>query len=234
MSSASAALVAEIRQMVAAIRPWDELEAAHLEDAYSWLGSTNDVFRRSTSPTRPLKHLLSYFLLIDSASGRMLLGEHRRARLWLPSGGHVEPGEHPVITVKRECLEELRIPAKFDPHCGEHPIFLTVTPTSGTVEPHTDVSLWFVLRTSRPQEVRADTREYLSVRWWRTDEVRRGDPGLFDPHMIRMVDKLQSVVNSNDDEASSQQTGKDAQGYDSDKSPRLARSIRGRRRAANS
>ncbi|MEE3919135.1 NUDIX domain-containing protein [Micromonospora sp. BRA006-A] len=31
--------------------------------------------------------------------------------MWLPSGGHVEPGEHPADTVRRELREELGVAA---------------------------------------------------------------------------------------------------------------------------
>lgn len=35
-----------------------------------------------------------------------LLHWHRKVGLWLPPGGHVEPGEDPVQAVRREALEE--------------------------------------------------------------------------------------------------------------------------------
>ena len=37
----------------------------------------------------------------------VLLVDHRMAQLWLPNGGHVEPGEHPRDTVVRELKEEI-------------------------------------------------------------------------------------------------------------------------------
>jgi 8-oxo-dGTP pyrophosphatase MutT (NUDIX family) len=60
--------------------------------------STDDVFRR-VKPATPDPHLVSYFVPIDQPCGRILLVEHRLAGLWLPPGGHVEPGEHPLRTV---------------------------------------------------------------------------------------------------------------------------------------
>jgi 8-oxo-dGTP pyrophosphatase MutT (NUDIX family) len=43
--------------------------------------------------------------------GRVLLHWHRKNRLWLPFGGHIEENEDPVQTVLREIEEECGIPA---------------------------------------------------------------------------------------------------------------------------
>jgi len=82
---------------------------------------------------------VSYFLLIDHDEGSVLLVDHRKAGLWLPTGGHVEPGEHPVATVRREVQEELGIEAAFSPVTGERPVFLTVTETAPSADQHADV-----------------------------------------------------------------------------------------------
>lgn len=43
---------------------------------------------------------------------RILLHWHRKNRLWLPFGGHIEENEDPVQTVLREIEEECGIPAE--------------------------------------------------------------------------------------------------------------------------
>ena len=88
-------LLTDITFMVDSIEPMDSVESGHIADASAWLCVTNDVFRRATAPTEPAKHLVSYFLLVDPVSGHILLGDHRKSGLWLPSGGHVEPGRTP-------------------------------------------------------------------------------------------------------------------------------------------
>ncbi|WP_425276650.1 NUDIX domain-containing protein [Streptomyces diastatochromogenes] len=51
----------------------------------------------------------------------MLLVAHRKAGLWLPAGGHVEPGVNPWAAVVRECHEELGIEAVASPITGGIP-----------------------------------------------------------------------------------------------------------------
>ena len=45
--------------------------------------------------------------------GRTLLLRHRKLGLWLPPGGHIEPGETPDEAVLREVLEETGLRASF-------------------------------------------------------------------------------------------------------------------------
>ncbi|WP_292647815.1 NUDIX domain-containing protein [Nocardioides sp.] len=187
-------LLTDISIMVDSIEPMDAVESGHIAAASAWLCVTSDVFRRTTDPTEPAKHLVSYFLLVDPVSGHILLGDHRKSGLWLPSGGHVEPGENPVETVRRECVEELGVQARFHPDLGPRPLFITVNTTRpDRPDTHTDVSLWFVLAHDREDPLEPDEREYAGVRWWTPAEIRAADPALFDPHMGRMLDKLKTL-----------------------------------------
>ena len=179
----------EIRRLVAQLVPFDAAEEEHRGEALAWLDSTSDIFRR-VKPRTPSPHLVSYFLVIDHDQGNVLLVDHRKAGLWLPTGGHVEPGEHPAATVIREAREELGIEANFSPETGQDPIFLSVTETAGHTDRHTDVSLWFVLSCSTSRRLNPDWREFREARWWTRAEIARASPELFDPHMNRMLGKF--------------------------------------------
>lgn len=173
------------------IVPLDETERMHREDALTWLASTDDVFRR-IPPRIPPKHVVSYFLLRDPVDGSVLLVDHRKAGLWLPTGGHVDPGEDPVETVKREAREELGVDAVFASDPCE-PSFVTVTETTGPAgHRHTDVSLWFLLVGSRAQSLTPDMREFASVRWWTPPEISAADATRFDPHLGRFLTKVRA------------------------------------------
>ena len=98
--------VAAVHALVAGIEPWDGVEERHREQVLRWLGSTDDVYRRS-KPAVPDPHLVSYVALVTADA--VLLVDHVAAGLWLPPGGHVEPGEHPADTALREAQEELGV-----------------------------------------------------------------------------------------------------------------------------
>ncbi len=101
-----------IAEIIAAIEPLDELEREHRDSTLEWIRSGAPIFR-TAKPDVPPKHLVSYFALVDQQRGKLLLVDHKLAGLWLPSGGHVEPGEDPRATVVRELAEELNLAAEF-------------------------------------------------------------------------------------------------------------------------
>jgi len=112
--------------------------------------------------------------------------------LWLPTGGHVEPGEHPVDTVCREVAEELGIQARFDAATGRQPFFLTVTETVGSAAArHTDVSVWFALEGRQGQVLHPDPREFTAVRWCSTDELRAAAATRVEPHLLRALPRAE-------------------------------------------
>src|SRR5688572_16213774 len=170
-----------IRAEISAIEPFDALERAHREDALAWIDSGVELCR-TQKPATPLKHLVSYFVLVDH--DHVLLVDHKNAQLWLPSGGHVEPGEHPRATVARELREELGLDLSDAP---EAPLMLTTSETVGITAGHTDVSLWYVIDADRRIALEFDAEEFHSVQWFRFSEapVSRSDP-----HLGRFLRKL--------------------------------------------
>lgn len=186
-------LRAMISGMVAGISPLDGQEAADQADVLGWIASGQPIFR-TAPPAVPPKHLVSYFALIDSASRLVLLGDHVKSGLWLPSGGHVEDGEDPRDTVDREAAEELGIRAVFHDRLGAgRPFFLTVTPTLGE-HSHMDVSLWFVLACDSAAGLDPDPREYRSVRWFPLDGREGWPADRFDPEMWRFISKVKAAL----------------------------------------
>lgn len=176
-----------VHEIVANIEPFDEIEAAHQADTLRWLEATDDVYRR-VKPATPERHLVSYIPMVDPG-GSTLLVDHINAGRHLPSGGHVEPDEHPVDTARREAREELGIEAHFV-DTPARPAFVTVTVTGGIDAGHTDVSLWFLLAGHRDMPLVGDPSEFRGMRWWTPDEIRASDPTSFDPHYLRFLAKL--------------------------------------------
>lgn len=183
-------IVAHIRKDVEAIQPLDSLEAAQIADTILWLDSGAPVCRISP-PDNPPKHLVAYFVVVDPDHRSVLLGDHIKAQLWLPTGGHVQPGEHPRNTVIREAREELNQQAVFL-HGNDRPFFLTVRQTVGLTAGHTDVSMWYLLRGGVHERLRVDRREFTDMAWFSFDEILGSHPAIFDTHMQRFTRKLQS------------------------------------------
>ena len=163
------------------IEPLDDRERDDIADILAWIDSGAEICRLE-KPATPPKHLISYFAVVDD--DHILLVDHINAELWLPTGGHVEPGEHPRTTALREAEEELGIVAEF---LYDKPLFLTITETVGKTAGHTDVSIWYALRGSRDAEFDFDASEFHSVRWFDKDRVplQRSDR-----HMARFLEKL--------------------------------------------
>ena len=169
---------------LASITPLDDVEREHLADARSWVASDAQLYRVE-KPATPPKHLVSYFAVVDG--DHILLVDHKNARLWLPSGGHVEPDEDPRLTVVRELREELGL--DIDQGSVGPPIMVTVTATVGETAGHTDVSLWYAVRCNRDSPVTFDPGEFHSVRWFAFNDVplQRSDP-----HLGRFLQKYQA------------------------------------------
>jgi 8-oxo-dGTP diphosphatase len=175
------AIRAAIRGEVVSIRPIDALEERHQADALAWVDSGAPLFR-TAKPATPPKHLVSYFAVVDGRN--ILLVDHKSAQLWLPAGGHVEPGEHPRETVVRELFEELKVTPGHD---IAPPLMVTCTTTVGLAAGHVDVSLWYVVTAARNQRITFDEQEFASVKWFPYSDLplHRSDP-----HLGRFLAKL--------------------------------------------
>ncbi|WSA81871.1 NUDIX domain-containing protein [Streptomyces sp. NBC_01799] len=185
-------LRARLTELLEGIDPWDEQERAHLATAAEWIASGAPLYR-TQKPDVPTMHLVSYFVALDEARGELLLVAHRKAGLWLPSGGHVEPMEDPWETVLRECCEELRTEAVPSGVSGKNPFFLTVTRTRGQGQ-HTDVSLWYVLTSEAGDIASFDEDEFEAIKWLPLQQVLAEPGDTLDPHMHRFTSKLMAAL----------------------------------------
>lgn len=181
-----------VQKTIEGLTPFDSLELQHIQDALEWTKSGADLFRVK-KPATPPKHLVSYFVLIDPVQKSLLLVDHIKAQLWLPTGGHVEQNEDPRETVEREAIEELRIKATFL-NGKTSPFFITVTQTVGLTAGHTDVSLWYLLRGSVHDFIDYDKTEFNDIEWFSFNEILQSDSVIFDPHLQRFTKKLMDYL----------------------------------------
>lgn len=173
----------KIHQVVTTISPLDKAEKENVRFVLDWIESGCEIFR-TEKPATPETHLVSYFVIASPDMDQILLVDHKKAGLWLPPGGHVEPGEDPKETVRREAKEELGIEAEF---FFDKPLFLTVTKTVGNIAQHTDVSFWYLLKCDPQQSLNYDINEFNQIRWFWIDEIPFEKS---DPHIKRFLQKM--------------------------------------------
>ncbi|MDX8430451.1 MAG: NUDIX hydrolase [Candidatus Algichlamydia australiensis] len=175
----------QIYELIESISPLDEIEIAHKKDALDWIESGVELCRKE-KPATPPKHLVSYAILLDSKRQKILLVDHKKALLWLPVGGHVDPGEHPTATAKRELQEELGVSLQLS---IQNPLFLTVTETVGVTAGHIDVSLWYLFEANSEDSYVYDAGEFNEIQWFSMNDLPESR---VDPHLRRFMQKLHS------------------------------------------
>ena len=166
------------------ITPFDTLEESHQDDTLKWINSNAEIYR-TEKPSTPPKHLVSYSIVLDIEKQKILLTAHRKSRLWLPPGGHVEMEEHPEEAAKRELEEEL---GKSFTLLQVEPLFLTVTQTVGHTPNHTDVSLWYIFSGNSLDSYQYDTREFSEIKWFSFTDLPIEQT---DPHLLRFRNKFE-------------------------------------------
>ncbi len=179
-------------RLVAEIELIDASETADRKDILDWIDSGAPI-HRTAKPATPPKQLVSYCVLVDSENDSVLLVDHLDAELWLPTGGHVDPGEDAPDAAIRKIREELSISPPFHPAIGPVPLLVTVTQTQGHSISHTDVNLWFVFAGSVEMELQPDPGEFAATNWSRLEDIRHGPDTRFEPNLPRFVDKLARI-----------------------------------------
>lgn len=180
-------LTTEIYNIISNIVPLDCLEQEHIIQTLAWIRTGASILRFE-KPDIPNKHLVSYFVLFDEVNRKNLLVDHKKAHLWLPTGGHVEVDEDPKQTVIRECYEEQGVKADF---WVEAPIFSTSTVTVGITAGHTDVSLWYVLKGDSNIYYAFDHDEFNAICWFGFDDIPYVKS---DPHISIFISKLKNFA----------------------------------------
>ena len=188
--------------MITEIKACDSLEKKHIKEAISWILSGENLFRIKKDAIPP-KHLVSYCVVVDFKNKSVLLVDHKKSKLLLPTGGHVDVNEMPLQAAKRELQEELDLtlePISFNKEI-EIPSFITITDTVGISEKHTDVSLWYLFKGSLdddiPERSLESQKEFATHQWFTLDKILETPIEKFDMHMHRFTNKLNQIIDKN-------------------------------------
>lgn len=139
--------------------------------------SSADVYERAierlkdgrlTKDEDPISHFCTHFAPYDSSDDTVLLVDHKRAKTWIFTGGHVDKGETLLQTLNREIKEELGIDAFYT--TLPRPFLLTRKDIVNDGRPcleHFD--LWFRMDVAK-ENVRIDMDEFHAFRWTSYEE----------------------------------------------------------------
>jgi 8-oxo-dGTP diphosphatase len=187
----------KVSDLIDQVKPFDQIEQEQITDALAWIERGEEIFKIK-SPDVPPKHLVSYSVLIDSKEKKILLLNHKKALLLLPSGGHVDKDEMPLETAKRELIEELGIDPKPLLENYGIPFFLSQITTVGLTAGHVDVDLWYLFEGDSTKSVNDNSeefnREFSGYKWLSFEEILSTPIGNFDVNMHRFVEKLEAAL----------------------------------------
>ncbi|MFH1694673.1 MAG: NUDIX domain-containing protein [Patescibacteria group bacterium] len=135
------------------------------------------------------KHFSVYFFPYNPETKQVFIVHHKKAGLWLSPGGHIDSGENPLNTLKREIREELGV--KINPGENTKPFFLSTVkignkPEQSGCDKHYDI--WFLIETDG-NDFAVDPREFLETKWVTLDEAREL---ITDPSTLEALDIIES------------------------------------------
>lgn len=125
-----------------------------------FIGSNSNLLRADNIP----HHVCAFFLPVHTASQSVYLVHHIKADDWIPPGGHIDPGETPLETVKREYQEELSY------HIAAEPVRL-VNLTVKHIRNHrhpclTHYDFWYTVAMKDKISFTFDRGEFYSAAWF--------------------------------------------------------------------
>lgn len=115
-------------------------------------------------------------------NGKILLIHHRKSGLWLPPGGHIDPGETPHETAVREALEETGIHVNLldsAENVGEsynlpHPFRINLHPVT---DDHWHCGFGYLAEVEKEGEA-THAHEHNGMNWFSIDELQTTDKNL--------------------------------------------------------
>lgn len=173
--------------------PTLELEIKNLINSSSIEPEIRDIFLiriKDGSLTRDentSSHLCVYFLPYDPSSKKVFLVHHKKAKLWLSPGGHIDKGESSLETLRREVKEELGFDYQIS--IQTQPFLLTTVSINNPVVPcKTHFDIWYGIRTDG-SNFQIDPREFNETRWLTIAEARKL---VIDPPNLQALDIVEN------------------------------------------
>jgi 8-oxo-dGTP pyrophosphatase MutT (NUDIX family) len=121
-----------------------------------------------TRDENPASHFSTFFVAIDISQKQVFIGHHKKADLWIFNGGHIDLGELPHATIRREMLEEWGIDPV--PNIDLTPQLLTITQINknNIRKCRTHFDIWYFIpvnkNTFHPDQKLLST-EFFQTKW---------------------------------------------------------------------
>ncbi len=120
-------------------------------------------------------HLCVYFAGYDAVNRQVFLGHHKKSGLWLFNGGHVDIGELPSETMKREAGEEWGKHIQLEQVYTPSLIAITQVQESAKQRCRTHYDVWYFVpldkQTFKPDDALLAT-EFFEIGWKTIAEAR--------------------------------------------------------------
>lgn len=155
----SSQIVSRLRAQIAGQMPVDERHATSITRFLDALDTLPAPLDQDADPT----HVTASAIVVGHRG--TVLHKHKRLRLWMQPGGHIEAGEAPADAVLREVLEETGLAAT---HPGGSPRMIHVDVHPAGAHVHLDLRYLVEARDDDPSPGPGESPD---VRWFGWDEA---------------------------------------------------------------
>ncbi len=132
------------------------------------------------------EHFCVFTVPIVPSKRLIYMGHHIKANDWIPPGGHIDPGENPMQTVKREFDEELKYKITFEVVELFDFSVHNVEKAGRDCKIHLDV--WYLVHLASPEDFLYDTGEFHDAGWMSYEEAAEKAMDMIKPIIEKIRD----------------------------------------------
>lgn len=141
-----------------------------------------------TRDENPSEHFCVFFVPIVPSKRLVYIGHHIKANGWMPPGGHMDPGESPSKTLRREFEEELQHKLTFE--VTELFNFTVVDVSDAGRECKKHLDFWYLVHLATPEDFIFDPGEFHDAGWVTYEEAIEKVMDKHKSTLIRLRDRV--------------------------------------------